>query len=282
MRPRTLFVLSLVAIPLALLATSPDLFAAPPLPDAGGVPRLNPADVLNPEFPAVPASDVLDGSDWSEVPSAPAVAFDDAMARTLVWAGAAGAGTNAAPAEVAEPGFFKRLWPDGIDWVRTLKWVGGGVAVIAGVLVGKDAVDKVDLRDHERAPPAPAPLSPAALAAASSQAAGAGSAEVLNFAISGTFLGPVQVSERGQWTPGLTFAKGEPGRAGEISAFLSSDGTNRQGGGTWRATYGNEIAIAVPDGAYAGLATVQGANIVLSSGIVLRPQSGASAAFVRP
>lgn len=280
MKPRTLFVLALVAVAIGILFAPLAIFAAPPLPRPGGTPILNPSDVLNPEFPAVPASDVSDGSDPSEVLAAAPVALDDAMARTLVWAGAPGvAATNAPP---AEPGLADRLWPDGIDWMQTAKWVSG---ILGTAVAGWYAIDQVDYHEADSKPaPAPAPstLSPAALAAASSQAAGQGSAEVLNLAISGTFLGPVQVNERGQWTPGLTFVQGTPGRAGEISAFLSSDGTNRQGGGTWRATYGNEIAIAVPDGAYAGLATVQGANIVLSSGIVLRPQSGASAAFVRP
>lgn len=280
MKPRTLFALALVAVAIGIFCTPLALFAAPPLPRPGGVPLLNPADVLNPEFPAVPVSDGSNVSDPSEVVAPAPVALDDAMARTLVWAGAPGvAATNAPP---AEPGLADRLWPDGIDWKRTLTWISG----IAGTAVaGWYAMERVDYHEGDPAPAPAAPpftLSPAALAAASSQAAGAGSAEVLNLVISGTFLGPVQVSERGQWTPGLTFVQGTPGRAGEISAFLSSDGTNRQGGGTWRATYGNEIAIAVPDGAYAGLATVQGANIVLASGVVLRPQSGASAAFVRP
>lgn len=279
MKPRTLFVLALVAVAIGILFAPLDIFAAPPLPRPRGTPLLNPADVLNPEFPAVPESDVADGSDPSDVIAAAPVALDDAMARTLVWAGAPGVSTNAVP---EEPGLADRLWPDGIDWMQTAKWVSG---ILGTAVAGWYAMERVDYHEGDPSPaPAtpPSTLSPAALAAASSQAAGQGSAEVLNLVISGTFLGPVQVSERGQWTPGLTFVQGTPGRAGEISAFLSSDGTNRQGGGTWRATYGNEIAIAVPDGAYAGLATVQGANIVLASGIVLRPQSGASAAFVRP
>lgn len=251
MKPRTLFVLALVAVAIGILFAPLSIFAAPPLPRPGGTPLLNPADVLNPEFPAVPVDEV-DQADRIDVVPAP-----------------------------AEPGLADRLWPDGIDWMRTAKWVSG---ILGTAVAGWYAMERVDYHEGDPSPAAPPPstLSPAALAAASSQAAGQGSAEVLNLVISGTFLGPVQVSERGQWTPGLTFVQGTPGRAGEISAFLSSDGTNRQGGGTWRATYGNEIAIAVPDGAYAGLATVQGANIVLSSGVVLRPQSGASAAFVRP
>lgn len=281
MKPRTLFVLTLVAVAICCMFVPLPMFASPPLPRPGGAPVLNPADVLNPEFPAVPAADVSDGADPSDVVAAAPVAFDDAMARTLVWAGAPGAVATNAPPE--EPGLADRLWPDGIDWLATAKWAAG---IGATVFTGWWAAERADFWENEADHPAPAAppstLSPAALAAASSQASGAGSAEVLNLVISGVFLGPVQVLEGRQFTPGLTFLQGPPGRAGEISAFLSSDGSNRQGGGTWRATYGNEIVIAVPDGAYAGLATIQGANIVLSSGIVLRPQSGASAAFVRP
>lgn len=226
--------------------------AAPPMPNPGQPVKLNPADVLNPEFPAAPESDQSDPSD--------ATLEDDAFARAAVVLAGEPA---AAPEPEPEYEWYIPTWA---------KWLSGAVGT---ALAGWYAIEKVDLHEDDSAP-APPPVTPAAIAAAGDSLGVGGNATDADFIVTivGDFIGsPQSVMCNGQaktFVPALTFAQANPGaKGGRIDAYISSQQCTPnvpQGSSSWTPGSEGEIVILCPDPFYLGRASLQGGVLVLANG----------------